>query len=249
MARRRAGGQHRQVMLGQRHQRLVELGDVHQHVGEARARPARPKSRCTDGRRRSQSIEQHPLLELLRHRQREVGGGQALAVSLVRAGDGDGAQRAAAFRALEAGAQRSVLLGGQRGRRERGDEMGIELRRRRAAGSSGAVRAADGGSSASAGRSAGRRCRTRRPGARRAGRGTSGLRPASREAPRGCRPRPRLVADRSRRRCRVDESASRHPLVYRARAVLVAQRTRAPHGAVALGLAQNVLNAAHKLNP
>ena len=71
--------------------------------------------------------EQHALLELLRHRQREVRGGQALAVALVRAGDDDGADRASVLGALDARPQRAVLLGGERLRRERRDEVRVEL--------------------------------------------------------------------------------------------------------------------------
>ena len=71
--------------------------------------------------------EQHPLLVLLRHRQREVRRGQALAVALARAGDDDRAHRAAVLGAAETRPQRAVLFGGERLRRERRDEPMIQL--------------------------------------------------------------------------------------------------------------------------
>ena len=211
MARRRAGGQHRQVVLGQRR----PAPDRARRRPSARRRgpgpSARPNRRCTDGRRRSASMSStrcwnscaivsarlaavrllpSPLFGLVMAMARSA---RPLSARLMRV-------RSERYCSAASDVGASAATRWDRGRDDRA-----------AAPSSRRRPAADGGSSVRPGVSAGGRrspdCRCRR--GRRRRRGRRGDRRRVRRLD-GCGPRAAPRRHRSRRRCRVDEPASRH---------------------------------------
>ena len=106
---RQASRQHGQVHIGQQHQRVFERGAAAEHVHEAGL--LRDTEQGVRGRVPQVGVDQHDLaVELLRHRQRQVGRGDRLAVAFCGTGHQQHAPGASLFEQHEPRAQRPVSV-------------------------------------------------------------------------------------------------------------------------------------------
>ena len=243
IARRQAGGQHRQVVLGQRDERVIELGGAHQDVAEARRRPTRPNSRCTrrpaqvavdsstrcwnscaivSARFAAVRLLPSPLFGLVMAMVRSA---RPLSARLMRV-----RSERYCSAASDVGASAATRCGSSCGDQARGASIGRDRADgRQSAGAAAVDRAPAASQRRRRRRVVDGRLRRARSGARRA---AAIVRAACAAAGAG--------SDESRAPTRPSSAG---------RDAYSSLRPGATHGAVALGLAQNVLNAAHNSIP